>query len=84
MSSMIREVISGLECCLNGERYVNGSCRKCPYEWLKIHCREILYQDALGLLKEKAVELKPSPCERCQEFSCDGCDYHVREVGDNG
>lgn len=83
--SLIYEVIAGIECCLDREVHVNGNCKKCPYDFLGVHCMEILYRDTLDILKEvRDLGENRSPCESCQEFVCDGCEYAERKGYNNG
>lgn len=59
---MTREqVIKGLECCVNVEMYDSSGCEICPYRvtgMTAIICRELMYKDALALLKAQDTELE--------------------------
>ena len=70
-----KTVLTWLEIC--GENRDCSVC--CPYgdgtgEDEMSTCREDLMADAFALLKEQE-EKEMHPCEKCQEFECDGCLY---------
>lgn len=71
----LEKVIKGLEC------HAEVNCVECPYRdgWRTCPFGETLLADALILLKEletkEQKEKEMHPCEKCQEFECDGCPY---------
>ena len=57
-------------------------CGECPYYEIDHEpfvCRDMLLNDLNELLKEQETkeqeEKEMHPCEKCQEFECDGCLY---------
>ena len=61
----LEKVIKGLECCTNISP--DGCLMFCPYkdekdETYSGFCEQVLKQDALALLKEQEVMVKPTKC----------------------
>lgn len=50
--------LSGLSCCLERERHVNGRCSDCPYNRRDIQCREYMLMDAIDIVRRFQATLK--------------------------
>lgn len=73
----LEKVIKGLNC------HINHDCRdnSCPYA-INDACASDLFLDAIEMLKEykELKEKERTPCDDCQEFSCDFCSYKEKRT----
>ena len=75
------KVIKGLKCLAQKQAPTANPCNGCGYINRPNFaiCVKDIASDALELLKEQDAkeqeEKEKHPCEKCQEFICDGCPY---------
>lgn len=77
----VEQVLRALDCVMHYTKPSIETCKNCPY-WFRagyeLFCdMPAIIADAITII-EDTTATSVNPCDNCQEWECDGCEYHSR------